>query len=273
MALSINTNPSALIALGALTGSTQALAESQDRVSSGLRVGGVEDDSSAFTIAQGIRADIGGLNAIQGSISRATGTLDVATTAGSNISDLLVQARGIAVQASDASLDQASLDALSGEFNAIVSQIDSIAGTADFNGTNLVDGSGSVAVPAAPDGSTTGTSVAGADLSAGGLGLTVTSFGSAADAQAALGEIDAGLTSVNATLAGFGAATTELDLQGSFLSDLQDTLTVGVGNLVDADLGEEAANLAADQVRVELGIAAQNIANASPRSLLALFQG
>lgn len=266
------TNPAALVATQSLVAATSGLAATQNAVSTGLSVAGVQDDSAAFSIAQTVRADIGGLNATFDSLSRASGTLDVASSAASSISNLLIEARGVALAASDPSLDAASLGALSADFGAIVSQIDSLAASAGFNGTNLVDGSGgSVAVPAGPDGSGTAVAVSGADLTGAGLGLTTTSFGSAADAQAALGELDAALPSVNATLSGFGAASSEVDLQFDFLTQLQDTLTVGVGNLVDADLGEESVDLATAQVQAELAIIGQNIANAAPSALLSLF--
>jgi len=51
-----------------------------------------------------------------------------------------------------------------------------------------------------------------------------------------------------------------------------DILRAGVGNLVDADLAEESANLQALQIKQQLGIQALAIANAGPQNILALFQ-
>jgi len=52
---------------------------------------------------------------------------------------------------------------------------------------------------------------------------------------------------------------------------LQDTLTVGVGNIVDADLAAESAALQSLQVQQQLGLTAASIANSAPSSILALF--
>ena len=62
-----------------------------------------------------------------------------------------------------------------------------------------------------------------------------------------------------------------MDIQTEFTSKLQDILKQGVGNLVDADLAEESANLQAFQIKQQLGVQALAIANAGPQSILNLF--
>ncbi|MDJ0390377.1 flagellin [Roseomonas sp. E05] len=83
-------------------------------------------------------------------------------------------------------------------------------------------------------------------------------------------------TAENAVLsagAAFGAAQTRIDLQKDFMDKLVDTLTSGVGALVDADMSEEAARLQALQVQEQLGTQALSIANQAPQSILSLFRG
>ena len=71
----------------------------------------------------------------------------------------------------------------------------------------------------------------------------------------------------------FGTAGKRIDLQKDFLSKLTDTLTAGVGALVDADMSAEAARLQALQVQQQLGAQALNIANSAPQVILSLFKG
>ena len=73
-------------------------------------------------------------------------------------------------------------------------------------------------------------------------------------------------------LASLGSASKRVDIQTEFTAKLQDILKMGVGNLVDADLAEESANLQASQIKQQLGVQALAIANAGPQSILALFQ-
>jgi flagellin len=58
----------------------------------------------------------------------------------------------------------------------------------------------------------------------------------------------------------------------SFVSKLVDELNNGIGNLVDADLAKESANLSALQTKQQLGVQALSIANQAPQMLLALFR-
>jgi len=80
-------------------------------------------------------------------------------------------------------------------------------------------------------------------------------------------------TAVLAAGAAFGAAQIRIDLQKDFMDKLVDTLTSGVGALVDADMSEEAARLQALQVQEQLGTQALSIANQAPQSILSLFRG
>ncbi|MBO1080513.1 flagellin [Roseomonas haemaphysalidis] len=78
-------------------------------------------------------------------------------------------------------------------------------------------------------------------------------------------------TATNAAAA-FGSAGARVDMQKEFMDKLVDTLTSGLGTLVDADMSEEAARLQALQVQEQLGTQALSIANQAPQSILRLFQ-
>ena len=278
MAFSVNTNPGAFVALQSLFDTNQALATTQNRISTGLNVAGVEDNSSSFIIAQNIRTDIAGFDAISSSLDNATGALDVGIAAAETVSDLLIESRAIALAASDEGLDDASRAALEDDFQALRAQIESVGNSAEFNGTNILNGSGdSISALIDLAGGVTGAtiSVAGVSLNitaAGSdLALTVSGFSDAQEAQDAIVELDDAASTLNGILASLGAAANQIALQAEFTSNLQDTLTVGVGNIVDADLAAESANLQSLQVQQQLGLTAAGIANAAPSSLLALF--
>ncbi|GAB1361059.1 flagellin [Rhodobacter sp.] len=107
----------------------------------------------------------------------------------------------------------------------------------------------------------------------GGLGaLSSIDVSSAANATAALGQIESLLqTSINAA-AEFGSAQKRIDIQSDFVGKLSDALTSGIGTLVDADMEEASARLQALQVQQQLGIQALSIANQQPQNLLSLFR-
>lgn len=274
MAFSVNTNAGAFVALQSLSSTNRSLEVTQNRINTGLAVSGAKDNSAVFAIAQNLRSDLGGLNAIRQSLDRAGSALDVGIAAAETISDLLVEAKEKALAASDTGIDQTSRTALQNDFQAIVNQIDDVVAQAEFNGTNIVISAATGAISAiVSDDATQTISVNGADLNtaAGALSLTVTTFGAASAATAALGQVEAALTSVNSTLATFGSAARQIELQGTFADRLSDTIETGIGNLVDADLARESANLQALQVKQQLGLQALAIANQSPGAILSLF--
>jgi flagellin len=64
-----------------------------------------------------------------------------------------------------------------------------------------------------------------------------------------------------------------VDIQAEFTQKLMDIVKQGVGNLVDADLASESANLQAFQIKQQLGVQALAIANSGPQAILSLFRG
>ncbi|GAB4574730.1 MAG: flagellin [Rhodothalassiaceae bacterium] len=271
MAFSVNTNAGAFIALQSLNSTNASLSTTQNRISTGLAVASARDGASTFAIAQNIRADVAGLSAASDGLDRARSALDVAINAAEAISDLVISARELAVAAADTSLDTASRTALNDEFVEVVNQITSINNSASFNGTNLIKATPDSVQAIDGDGATV-FSVAGVDLTLTALGISGTGFTDAATASAQVTAIDTALGTLNGALSDFGAGFQRLEIQADFTSRLQDTLEVGIGNLVDADLARESANLQALQVRQQLGLQALSIANQAPGSVLALFR-
>lgn len=95
---------------------------------------------------------------------------------------------------------------------------------------------------------------------------------SGGDADAAVTAIDAAIDTVNTQLSTLGSTANRLEIQQGFAGQLSDSLEVGIGNLVDADLAKESANLQATQVKQQLGLQALSIANQAPQSILSLFR-
>ena len=76
-----------------------------------------------------------------------------------------------------------------------------------------------------------------------------------------------------ARLAELGAQSKQIEKHTQFVTKLMDSLEVGVGNLVDADMARESARLQALQVQQQLGAQALSIANQAPQIILSLFKG
>jgi len=101
---------------------------------------------------------------------------------------------------------------------------------------------------------------------------TTASIGTVTAATNQIAIVQASLTNVDNALATLGTASKALDTHLNFVSNLQDTLTTGIGNLVNADLAKESATLQALQTKQQLGIQALAIANSASSALLGLFR-
>jgi flagellin len=112
----------------------------------------------------------------------------------------------------------------------------------------------------------------GGDASGGLFGLDNIDVRTDAGAEAALGNIETLIQSAIDASASFGSAQSRIETQAEFISKLTDSLTAGIGTMVDADLEEASARLQALQVQQQLGIQSLSIANQAPQTILALFR-
>ena len=272
---SVNTNVGAMVALQNLNATSNELMKTQTRISTGLKVASAKDDGAAYAIAQTQRATVSSLDAVKDSLSRASSVVDVSMSAGSSVSDMLTQLKEKALAASDTSLDTTSRNALKNDFESIRDQITKTLTNATFNGINVIDGTNAnVAALANADGSSVIT-VAGQNMSLGGSVVTLAttaSFSTATSAANLLSTIDTSINNVSASLAQLGTSSKALDNHMSFVGKLQDSITQGIGNLVDADMAKESAKLQALQTKQQLGVQALSIANQSTSTVMSLFR-
>lgn len=275
MPLSVHTNEAALIALQNLNKVGTDLAQVQSRISTGLAINSAKDNAAVWAIAQGQRADIGSLGAVKMSLDRATSIADVASTAGSTVSDLLVQMKEKVVAAMDPSLDTASRNALDSDFKSIVRQIGQVVSNANFDGANMLDGSVSQIKFIANSNATGFITLSSQNLSLGGGIISVPSTASLSTVTLAtnvLAQLTTSISNTNQALGALGSQAKQISGHATFVSQLTDQLTAGVGNLVDADLAKESARLQALQVQQQLGAQALSIANQAPQVILQLFK-
>lgn len=110
-------------------------------------------------------------------------------------------------------------------------------------------------------------------IASGGMfGLDSIDVTTNAGADAALGNIETLISNSIDAAASFGSAQGRIETQRDFIGKLTDSLRVGIGALVDADMEEASARLQALQVQQQLGVQSLSIANQSPQSILSLFR-
>jgi len=275
MSFSVNTNTGAMVALQYLNATQSQLTTTQGAINSGLKVSSARDDGSTYAIAQNQRGAVAGYTSVVDSLNRGMSAIDVGLSAGQSISDLLIQLKAKALSAADSSLDTASRQALNQDFVALRDQITTIVKNAVFNGINLVDGSTTQITALASSDGTRRVTTAAQKLSLSSTLVTLkttSTISTQSKASTLVATIQTSLTNVNAALAKLSAGAKKFSIQATFAQKLSDTLTTGIGNLVDANMAQESALLQSLQVKQQLGVQALSIANQAPQTILSLFR-
>jgi len=269
---SINTNIGAMVALRNMNVVTTELNKVQDRVSTGLKVIGAKDDASSFAIAQGLRAEIKAVSAVQQGLANGRGLGAVSLAAATDISNVMADLKKKAIEGMNPAntVDQQGI--LNADYAGLVQQILNVVQNADFNGRNLLEAtSTNVNVIADTLG---GTMTLRAQLLQTTVyaALNAVNLANTVNATATLAVVNTAINTVNTSLGQLGADSRAIEAQENFLGAISDALEEGLGSIVDADLAKESARLQALQVKQQLAVQALSIANGAPQVLLSLFR-
>jgi flagellin len=150
----------------------------------------------------------------------------------------------------------------------MVTEVNAYLKQASYNGRNLLGSGGSDMVVVA---NIDGTSVTVRDNNVTDLSVGA-SISNNSTAQVAITALNTFKGVLDTALANLGSDVSRIKAQTEFVRQTEETVKIGLGALVDADLAKESANLTSLQVRQQLGVQAIGIANSAPQSLLGLFR-
>lgn len=278
MVISIKNNSSSLVALQQLNATNRELDAIQERVATGLKISSAKDNASSFAVAQKQRADFDAYDAVDQSVNRGINVVDVTISALQTLSNMLIDMKSKAVQASNPALTPENRLLIDTDYQAYVSQFSTIINAATYDNVNLINKN--PVVPLTDDlkiiSEPTANPANSINIAAVNIKVaTVSQFAdvsTVANATAESIKLDTMIQVINAALASMGSNSIRLDGHRLFVNKLQDALTLGIGNLVDADLTKESARLKSVQIQQQLGTQALQIANSRPQQILILFQ-
>lgn len=137
----INSNVPALTAIHKLTANTKSLNKSLERLSSGLRINRGADDPAGLIASESLRSEIRGINAAISNSERAINVISTADAALGEVSKLLLDIKGLVVQtANDGGLSRDEIEANQQQIDSLLTSIDRIANSTQFNGKKLLNG-------------------------------------------------------------------------------------------------------------------------------------
>lgn len=286
----INTNITALIGQNNLSNSQSMLAKAQERLSSGLRINSASDDAAGQAIANKMSAQIKGMD--QASRNASDGISLVQTMEGGldQINDNLQRIRELAVQGANDTNAEEDRDAIVTEINERLEEIERVAGSNNFNGTSLLNASGSLSIQV---GSNTEAedviSVKTVDATVTGLGLDTNSSGSVSAAgvfsitasggagvnhgefQSLINSVDAATSTLDTNRATLGATLNRFDSVIDNLATTSTNLSEARSRIEDADYAVEVSNMTRANILQQAGTSMLAQANQTPQSVLSLL--
>jgi flagellin len=140
MGMQINTNVSALNSYRNLSNTQNDLSKSLEKLSSGLRINRAADDAAGLAISEGLRSQVGGLKVAARNAQDGISVIQTAEGGLTETHSILQRLRDLAVQAGNDSNNAESRTAITTEATELVSELDRISKTTNFNGTKLLDG-------------------------------------------------------------------------------------------------------------------------------------
>jgi flagellin len=240
MTLSILNNVSALNAENALSNTQTNLQKTLTQLSTGMKINSGSDDSAGMSIASGMNANIAALTQSQQNASNGVGLLQTADGALAQVTTLLNRAVTLATEGSNSGITSSQATALDNEFQSIMSEVNQIGSTTNFNGQNVFASNapatftstqGSVASPlAATTALTTGSKTTITDSATGGTFVYTAAAGDKiSNLQTAI---------ANAVTAGTLSAGTALTINGQGQASITNTGGTGINvTSNDASLG------------------------------------
>jgi flagellin len=267
---SILTNTSAMNALSTLRGINDRLGETQNRISTGLKVNSAKDNASYFSISTTMDSESGMNKAINSGLTLAKNSVSTARLGAETMVDLAQQFVDRLAFAQTEGVDQ---DAIQKELSSLAAQMKTTIAQSSFNG-----GPKEIVSGVSRSGSSLSTTVIKFDatdleaIQASFEAFSIDNTTSSADLQTALQGAEGFLSTVTGAATDLGIAEKSIETQQIFLRELTDRLDSGVGSMIDADMEEEAARLQSLQVQQQLATQSLSIANQAPQNILSLFK-
>ncbi len=282
MGLRINTNVSSLNSQRNLFGTKLRLDKSLERLSSGYRINRAGDDAAGLAISENLRAQVRGLKQASRNAQDGISLVQVAEGGLNEVSSILIRLRELAVQAASDTIGPVERQFLNVEYDQLISEVDRIADSTEFNGTALLSGTGAildfqVGTRNDPTLDRLSFDASKADANSAALGINLTSVADKASAQNSLAAIDSSITSVSAMRADFGAIQNRMQSTINNLQIAIENLSAANSRIRDVDVAEETAELTRNNVLLQAGTSVLAQANQSTNVALSLlnrtFQG
>lgn len=280
MGLRINTNVEAFNAHRQLSGTSNKLSKSMEKLSSGFRINSAADDAAGLGISERMRGQIRGLAQAQRNAQDGISLVQTAEGAMQEMHSILHRVRELAVQYQNGVNGAGSQAAITAEVAQLSAEITRMIGAATFNGIALLTGGSVTAgilatLQVGPNQSASDQLAIPSVTLAASLGTVLNDFqtGTPASMANVLANLDTAIDTLSNRRAQFGAIQNRLEYTVNSLSIYQENLMAAESRIRDVDMAQEMTTFTKLQILQQSGTAMLGQANQSAQSVLSLLQG
>ena len=274
MSLSIRTNVASLNAQRNLTTTQNALDSSLAKLSSGYRITKAGDDAAGLGVSTSLTAQYKSYNQAVRNANDGLSVVQSAEAGFNEIANILTRMRELAMQSASDGVGDTQRGYVQTEKASLSSEVDRIANTTQFNGTNLLNSTGTsldFQVGIGNDATNDRISVSSVDVTASTLGVGTLDFSSKAGAQAALTTIDTALDTLSSKRSTYGAMGNRLQSAINAVQTFAEATAAANSRIRDVDVAEETANMTRSNILAQAGISVLAQANQMPQMALKLL--
>jgi len=274
MGLRVNTNVASINAQRNLSTVNQRLGGNFRRLSTGLRISTAADDAAGLAISERLRSQVRSLEQGKRNANDGISLVQTAEGALNEVSSILTRLRELAIQSSNGSVSDQDKSTLDEEFQSLVSEVNRIGRSTEFNGIKLLDGSSSSVSFQVGFGTTSGIDTMSVSLSAAlttSLSLNSLDISSTGSTTTAITNIDTAINSVSSLRGSLGAVQNRLGSTINNLAIQTENLSAAESRIRDVDVAYETAQLTRNNILQQASISVLSQANAQPQSALQLI--
>ena len=274
----INTNISSTIGQNALTKNSRVLQSAMESLSTGSRINKSSDDAAGLSIRENMSSQIRGLNAAVRNANDAISMLQTADGALNEVSDMLQRMRELGTLAQNDTYSTAQRVALNDEFSALQSEIERVAENTQWNGMNLLDGTGGnwgggsqfAFQVGANAGQTISVAIPGMGVAS--LAISMVSIGTVEEAQLAVSALDGAISVLNTRRSVLGSVINRLTHAVDNLTNVSQNASESRSRVTDTDYATATSELARTQIIQQAATAILAQANQQPQMVLSLLK-
>ena len=276
MGLRINTNVPSIAAQRMLSHNKNGLNNNLRKLSSGERITRAADDAAGLAISEKLKAQIRGIAQAKRNAEDGISLIQTAEGGLSEISSIIIRLRELAVQAASDTVGNTEREFSNIEFQKLKEEVQRISLSAEFNGRQLLDGTGGIAEiqvgynndPFKDRIRYDSTQIASTLQD---LGIGEEMVANKTSAQMALKKLDDALVKVNGSRAELGALQNRLTSVVETLGITEENFSEANSRIRDVDVAKETASLAKHQILNQAGVSVLAQANQAPNFALKLI--